>query len=451
MTSDTSDLADKIDQLQSLMARARKLGADAADAIYVQSTSLALSQRLGNPEDLNRAEGSDLGLRVFVGKRQAVVSSSDMSESALTELAERAVAMARNVPEDAFCGLADPDQLATEIVDIDDFDPAEPSAETLIARAAETEDAARAVPGVTNSEGAEAGWSSSAVVLVTSTGFAQTRRATRHSFGVSVLAGDGTGMERDYDFATTVYAADLPDAAAIGRSAGEKAVKRLNPQKVPTAQVPVVYDPRVSNSIIGHLSSAINGASVARGTTFLKDAMDQQILPAGMTVVDDPHRPRGLRSKPFDGEGVATRRWEIIADGRLTTWVLDCRSARQLKLTTTGHAARGTSSPPSPSVTNLYLAPGRDTPEQLIGAIPDGLYITELIGMGVNGVTGDYSRGCSGFWIKDGQLTFPVSELTVAGNLKDMFKNMTAANDLTFKYGTNAPTLRIDGMTVAGK
>lgn len=440
-----------IDRLQSLIGKAEALGADAADAVFVRSASLSLSQRLGNPEDLMRSEDNDLGLRVFVGKRQAVVSSSDMSESALDELAERAVAMARNVPEDAFCGLADPDQLATELADIDDFDPTEPTAEQLIALAARTEDAARAVPGVTNSEGASASWSSSEIALVTSTGFAQTRQASRHSIGVSVLAGTGTAMERDYDYDTKVYAADLADAEAIGRSAGEKTVKRLNPQKVSTQQVPVVFDPRVANTIPGHMSSAINGSSVARGTTFLKDAMGTQIFADGVTIVDDPHRRRGLRSKPFDGEGVATRRLNVVEDGRLTTWILDCRSARQLKLVTTGHASRGTSSPPSPGASNLYMEAGSVSPQDLIGDIKQGLYVTELIGMGVNGVTGDYSRGCSGFWIENGELTFPVSELTIAGNLKDMFKAITPADDLEFKYGTNAPTLRIDGMTVAGK
>ncbi|MEQ9170172.1 MAG: TldD/PmbA family protein [Rhodospirillales bacterium] len=440
-----------IDRLQSLIGKAEALGADAADAVFVRSASLSLSQRLGNPEDLMRSEDNDLGLRVFVGKRQAVVSSSDMSDSALDELAERAVAMARNVPEDAFCGLADPDQLAADLADIDDFDPTEPTAEHLIALAARTEDAARAVPGVTNSEGASAGWSSSEIALVTSTGFAQTRQASRHSIGVSVLAGTGTAMERDYDYDTKVYAADLADAEAIGRSAGEKTVRRLNPQKVKTQQVPVIFDPRVANTIPGHMSSAINGSSVARGTTFLKDAMGTQIFADGVTIVDDPHRRRGLRSKPFDGEGVATRRLNVVENGRLTTWILDCRSARQLKLTTTGHASRGTSSPPSPGVSNLYMEAGTISPQDLIGGIKQGLYVTELIGMGVSGVTGDYSRGCSGFWIENGELTFPVSELTIAGNLKDMFKAVTPADDLEFKYGTNAPTLRIDGMTVAGK
>ncbi len=433
------------------MSKAEALGADAADALVVRSTSLSVTQRLGNPEDLIRSENSDLGLRVFIGRRQAVVSSSDMSDQALDELVDRAVAMARNVPEDPYCGLADPGLLATEIADLDEVDPVEPAAEELMTRAAAAEDAARAVDGVTNSEGAEAGWSLSEIALVTSTGFAQARRGSRHSLSVSVLAGDGTAMERDYDYATAVHGTDLPDAVGLGRQAGEKAVKRLNPRKVPTAQVPVIYDPRVANSILGHLSSAINGGSVARGTTFLKDAMGETVFPEGVTVVDDPHRPRGLRSKPFDGEGVATGRRLVIDGGRLVTWFLDSRSARQLNLKTTGHAARGTSSPPSPSATNLYMEPGAVSPDALIGDVADGLYVTELIGFGVNGITGDYSRGCSGYWIKDGELAFPVSELTVAGNLKDMFGAITAADDLEFKYGTNAPTLRIDGMTVAGK
>ncbi|MEK9672372.1 MAG: TldD/PmbA family protein [Rhodospirillaceae bacterium] len=441
-----------IDRLQSLIQKSQALGADAADAIFVQATSLSLSQRLGNPEDLNRSEGYDLGLRVFFGKKQAVVSSSDMSDSALDELVDRAVSMAKTVPEDPYCGLADPGQLARgDLPDLDDVDPYEPAAEKLIDLAAAAENAARAVPGVTNSEGAEAGWSRSEIALVTSTGFAETREGSRHSIGVSVLAGEGTAMERDYDYATAVFASDLPDPADIGRSAGEKSVKRLNPKKVSTAQVPVIYDPRVSNSILGHLSSAINGSAVARGTTFLKNHLDKPVFASGVTVVDDPHRPRGLRSKPFDGEGIATRRRNVIEGGRLTTWIMDCRSARQLGRETTGHASRGTSSPPSPSVTNFYMAPGAETPEAMIAGVKDGIYITELIGFGINGVTGDYSRGCSGFWIKDGELAFPVSELTVAGNLKDMFMNLTPANDLAFKYGSNAPTIRIDGLTVAGK
>lgn len=440
-----------LEKLQDLIGKAEKAGADAADAIFVGGTSLSVSQRLGNPEDLNRSEDNDVGLRVFVGRKQAVVSSSDVGDETLSQLAEQAVAMARAVPDDEFCGLADPESLVGATPDLEECDSIEPTAEELMALAAEAEDAARAVTGVTNSEGASASWSRSSVALAASNGLARTRQGSRHSIGVSVLAGEGTGMERDYDFDTSVFADDLEKPSNIGRRAGERAVERLNPRKVETTQVPVFYDPRISGSILGHLSGAINGSGIARGTSFLKDKMGEQIFSDAITVVDDPLRKRGLRSKPFDGEGVATERRNIIENGQLTTWLLDCRSARQLGLKTTGHAARGVSAPPSPSPTNLYMEPGDKTPEELFADVKEGFYATELIGMGVNGVTGDYSRGASGFWIENGELAYPVSELTIASNLNDMFKQITAASDLEFKYGTNAPTLRIDGMTVAGK
>lgn len=439
-----------LDFLDDLIGRARKAGADAADAVLVESVSMSLAQRLGQPERLERAESHDLGLRVFIGKRQAIVSSTDNAPAMLDELVERAIAMARSVPEDPYCGLADPDQLATEVPDIDLCDPEEPAPDTLVERARAAEEAARAVEGVTNSEGAEADWGRSTIALAASNGFTGSYAVSRHSVSVSVLAGEGTHMERDYDYSSAVFGADLDDPAAVGRRAGERAVKRLNPRKVATAQLPVIYDPRVANSLIGHLASAINGAAIARGTSFLKDSMGKRILPTGVTVTDDPHRRRGLRSKPFDGEGVANRRLDIVADGVLTSWILDLRSARQLGLASTGHAARGTSSPPSPATTNLYLAPGTRSPEELIGEVARGFYVTELIGFGVNGVTGDYSRGASGFWIEDGALAYPVSEVTIAGNLKEMFLNLTPANDLIFRYGTDAPTVRVDGMTIAG-
>lgn len=439
-----------LDFLDDLIGRARKAGADAADAVLVESASMSLAQRLGQPERLERAESHDLGLRVFIGKRQAIVSSTDNAPATLDELVERAIAMARSVPEDPYCGLADPDQLATEVPDIDLCDPEEPAPDTLVERARAAEEAARAVEGVTNSEGAEADWGRSTIALAASNGFTGSYAVSRHSVSVSVLAGEGTHMERDYDYSSAVFGADLDDPAAVGRRAGERAVKRLNPRKVATAQLPVIYDPRVANSLIGHLASAINGTAIARGTSFLKDSMGKRILPTGVTVTDDPHRRRGLRSKPFDGEGVANRRLDIVADGVLTSWILDLRSARQLDLASTGHAARGTSSPPSPATTNLYLAPGARSPEELIGEIARGFYVTELIGFGVNGVTGDYSRGASGFWIENGALAYPVSEVTIAGNLKEMFLNLTPANDLVFRYGTDAPTVRVDGMTIAG-
>jgi PmbA protein len=441
---------DALSLLGDLIARATKAGADAADAVLFESASLSHAQRLGKVEKLERSEGYDLGLRVLIGKQQAIVSSNDRSPAALSELLERAIAMAKTVPEDPYCGLAAPEELARDWPALDLDDPTEPAPETLIARAAAAEDAARAVPGVTNSEGAEAGWSRSRVALAASNGFAGSYSGTHSSISASVLAGTGTGMERDYDYTTAVWAEDLLDPQAIGKSAGERAVKRLNPRKMPTQKVPVVFDPRVAGGIMRHMIGAISGPSIARGTSFLKDKLGQRIFPAGLSIIDDPHRKRGLRAKPFDGEGVRNQRRAIVEDGVLQTWLLDQRSARQLGLKSTGHASRGTSGPPGPAPTNLYIEPGKLAPDALIADIKEGFYITELMGMGVNGVTGDYSRGAAGFWIENGQLTFPVSEVTIASNLKEMFLNLTAASDLVFKTGSDAPTLRIEGMTVAG-
>ena len=445
-----TDLTAKLDLLEGLITTAKSLGADAADAVFVEGQSMSVSYRLGETENVSRSEGSDIGLRVLIGQRQAIVSSSDDSGEALRELAERAVAMARVVPEDKYCGLADPSQLARDVVDLDMCDTTEFDAETLTEWAKRAEDAARAVKGVTNSEGADAGWGRSGAAVVASNGFARTYERSHYSLSASTLAGEGTNMERDYDYSSTVYAADLADPETIGRSAGERTVKRLNPRKVATQQVPVIYDPRVSRSIVGHLSSAINGSGIARGTSFLKDKMGEQVFSDGIRIIDDPLRIRGLRSAAFDDEGLPTTRINVIEVGRLTSWFLDLATARQLGLESTGHASRGVSSPPHPSASNLYMEAGQMSVEDMIKDIDNGFFITELIGMGVSGVTGDYSRGAGGFWIENGEIAYPVSEVTVAGNLKEMFKNLTPASDLEFRYGTDAPSLRIDGMTVAG-
>lgn len=439
-----------LDLLSDLIARARRAGADAADAVHVQGTSISHAQRLGETEKLERAEGQDVGLRVFVGRRQAVVSSSDLGQKALAELVERAVAMARVVPEDPHCGLADPDAIARDWPDMDLSDPSEPTAEMLIDWARRTEDAARAVPGVTNSEGAEAGWSQNRVALVASNGFAGAYRGSGWSLSVSVLAGEGTGMERDYDFTSAVYGGDLRAPEEVGRSAGERAVRRLGPRKVATAKAPIIFDPRVSGGLLGHFAGAVNGQAIARGTSFLKDRMNEPVFAPGVSVIDDPLRRRGLRSRPFDGEGIAAARRALVEDGVLQSWVLDLRTARQLGLATTGHAARGTGGPPSPTTTNLYLAPGTASPADLCKQAGRGLYVTSLMGFGVNAVTGDYSRGAAGFWIEDGEITHPVSEVTIAGNLKDMLRTLVPADDLEFRYGTNAPTVLIPEMTIAG-
>ncbi|MGB5947712.1 MAG: metallopeptidase TldD-related protein [Parvibaculum sp.] len=434
-----------------LVERALKAGAEAAEAIVFEGQSLGVSWRLGKLEDVERSEGRDVGLRVFIGNRQAVVSTTDLSERSLGPLVERAVAMARVAPEDPYAGLADPDLLASSWPDLEIDDPvAPPTAEALAASAAEAEEAALAVKGVTNSGGAGAQWGRSGMALVTSGGFSGAYSGTSFSVSCSVLAGEGTRMERDYDYSSARHLADLDAPARIGRSAGERAVRRLDPRKVRSQAVPIVYDPRVSAGLVGHFAGAISGAAITRKTSFLQHAMGKPVFAPGIEIVDDPHRKRGLRSKPFDGEGVRNRAMKLIEDGTLTTWLLDTASARQLGLRSTGHAARGAGGPPSPSTTNLYMAPGALSPEALIADIPQGLYVTELIGMGVNGVTGDYSRGASGFWIENGKIGFPVSEITVAGNLKEMFLHMTPANDLVFRYATNAPTILVEGMTVAG-
>jgi len=446
-----TDLPNSPELLSDLLEKAKARGADAADAVFARSDAISHAQRMGAVEKLERSEERDLGLRVIIGKQQAVVSSNDLTPDKLDELVDRAIAMARTVPEDPYCGLANPDQLFQgPVPDLGICDEAEPPAEALIERARACEEAALAVEGVTNSEGAEADWSRWDIALAGSNGFVGEYSGSRHSVGASVLAGEGTGMESDYEYSSVVFGEDLEDPVAVGRTAGERSVARLNPRKAPTAKVPVVFDPRVAGGLARHLAGAINGSAIARGTSFLKDSMGQQVLSKGISLVDDPHRPRGLGSKPFDAEGLVNQERRLVDDGTLASWVLDLRTGRQLGLASTGNASRGTSAPPSPSTTNLYLTAGELDPEALIADIDSGFYVTSLMGMGINLVTGDYSRGASGFWIENGAKAYPVSEMTIAGNLRDIYLNLTTANDLEFKYATNAPTLRIEGMTVAG-
>ena len=450
MNDISTETANDIDLLQDLVARAKKAGANAADAVMFEGISLSHARRLGKTEKLERSESRDLGLRVLVGRQQAIVSSSDRSPKMLAELVERTVAMARAVPEDPFCGLADPADITHRWPELDMLDPVEPSAEDLIDRARAAEEAAMAVKGVTNSEGAEAGWGRSRIALAASNGFAGGYAGSSCGVSVSVIGGSGNRMERDYDFASAVYNADLRDPAEVGKSAGERTVKRLGAKKMPTGRSTIVLDPRVSRGFISHLLGGISGPSIARGTSFLKDKLNKRIFPEGISIIEDPHRQRGHRSKPFDAEGLPNKRRALIDRGVLTTWLLDLRSARQLGLKSTGHAARGTASPPGPAATNVWIEAGTMTPKELMADIKSGFYVTELMGMGVNGITGDYSRGAAGFWIENGEIAFPVSEMTVAGNLNDMFARMVAANDLEFRTGADAPTLRIDDLTVAG-
>jgi PmbA protein len=439
------------DRAERLVKAALSRGADAADAVALRGMSLAIEVRDGAVEESERAEGDDLGLRVLVGKRQAVVSTNDMASDGSAALAERAVAMARAAPEDKFAGLADAALLAHDFPDLDLIDPELPTITELEAMARAAEVAGLAVKGVAKSGGASASAGIGGMVLVTSHGFRGAYLGSRHGLSMTAIAGSGTGMERDYDYSSVLHAADLESPEKIGRTAGERALERLNPRKVSTRKVPVVFDRRVSGSLVSHLASAANGASVARKTSFLRDKMGEKLFADGIRIIDDPLRKRGLRSHPFDGEGVAGRKLALVDDGVLRSWILDCATARELGLATTGHAQRGVSSVPSPGASNLHLEAGRLSPEALIADIKDGFYVTDLIGMGANMVTGDYSRGASGFWIENGKRTFAVSEVTIAGHLLDIFRTLTPANDLEFRYGTNAPTVRLEGLTVAGQ
>jgi PmbA protein len=450
-TSDLFDQSALSTLAQRLVEAGRRAGADAADAVAVRGVSQGVEVRDGRVEESERSEGDDVGLRVLVGQRQAVVSTNDVSGDGIAKLAERAVAMARVAPDDKYVGLADPSLLAREFADLDLLDRAIPSTSELERRACEAEAAGLAVKGVTKSGGASASSGIGGMVLVTSTGFHGSYLRSSQGISMTAISGEGTGMERDYDFTSAPHASDLAAPASVGRKAGERTVARANPRKVETCKVPVVFDPRVSGSLVGHLVGAVNGASIARKTSFLKDRMGEQLFARNIRIIDDPLRVRGLRSQTFDAEGVKVKKLAIIDEGVLTTWLLDTATARELGLVTTGHAHRGVSSSPSPGAYNLHLEAGAPTPAELISDIKQGFYVTDLIGSGVNGVTGDYSRGASGFWIENGEIAYPVSEVTIAGHLLSIFKSMTPANDLEFRYGVNAPTVRIEGLTLGGR
>jgi PmbA protein len=447
-----SDTADHLlDLLTDLVGRARRAGADAAEATVADGVAVDVACRDGRVEHLERSEGGDLGLRVYIGRRMASVSSAERNSEALDRVVEQAVAMARHVPEDPFCGLADPDQLARDLPDLDLLDTVEPSVDTLTERARTVEAAALAVPRVfTSRSGANASWRRSRMASAASNGFVRSFDSSGSHLSIAAIAGAPSAMETDWDSASAVHAEDLDDPATVGRRAGERAAAALGARKLSTARLPVVFDPRVASSLLGHLAGAINGSAIARRTSFLLDARGTQVFADGVTIVDDPHIRRGLRSRPCDGEGLPNGRCLIVEDGRLTGWLLDLRSARQLGLAPTGHAVRGISGPPGAGTSNLWLEPGSLSPADLMADIADGFYVTRLMGMGVNGVTGDYSRGAAGFRIAHGELAYPVSEVTIAGNLKDMFRRLVPARDLERRYGVDAPTCRIDGMTVAG-
>ncbi|MGF7159698.1 PmbA protein [Rhodoligotrophos appendicifer] len=436
---------------EQAIAHAKRFGADAADAVVVEALSVSTAIRLGQLEDVERAEGQDIGLRVFIGDSQAIVSTNDFSEANLLAFAERAVAMARVTPPDPFSALVMRELYDHKPVDLDLFDSTTLDPDHLERLARETEEAALAVPGITNSEGAGAGYSVAAIALVTSNGFAGSYRRSGFSVSCTAVAGSGTGMERDYDSSSAVYFADLRSPQEIGALAADRAIRRLNPRKVDSCRGTIVFEPRMSRGFISHFLGAVNGASVARGTSFLKESLGAQIFPEEVSITDNPLKCRGARSRPFDGEGMASRPLTLVGNGSLNSWVLDTRSARKLGLASTGHATRGISSPPSPSVTNVTLEPGKRSREQLIGEVERGLLVTDMLGHGVNGVTGDYSRGAAGFWIENGEITYPVAEITVAGNLKDLFRTMKVADDMEDRGGINAPSISVEGATIAGR
>jgi len=437
--------------LAALLQDAKAAGAEAADGVLYRAVSHGVSWRMGNLEDVERSESADLGLRVLIGKRQASVSTTDHSRASLKELAERCAAMAKAAPEDPYCGLAPEDRLAKPpYKELDLGDYAEPSTEELKARAAACEAAALDIEGVVNSSGAGASYGEGQKWFATSHGFFGQSGGSNHSVSVSVLAQDENGMERDYDYDSKTHIADLKDAAAVGKKAGERTVRRLSPQKIKSRSAPVIFDNRLSRSLLSHLSGAVNGAAIARGVSFLKDKKGAEIFADAINIIDDPHIARGAGSRPFDGEGVANARINLIENGVLTNWIMNSSHAKQLGLETNGRATRGTGGAPGAGSTNLYMEAGDASPEDLMRDAAEGLLLTDMFGPQVNSNTGDYSVGCSGFWFKDGAVAFPVSEITIAGNILEMYAGAVPANDLEFLGATNAPSILIPSMTIAG-
>ena len=441
------------DPLCALIDHAKAAGADQADALGIYGRSSSISVRNGELEDIDNSEGSDVGLRVMIGKRQACVSSSDLSPDALKRLAERAVAMARLAPEDPYCGLAPEDRLSDrrDAEGLELFDARELQPSDLKDRALAVEAAALNVAGVRQAEGAAASFAWSAVQLLTSHGFSGGYSTSRHGLSVSALAEKDGSMERDFDHDSKRWFEDLKDPAEIGRDAGERAVSRLGSASMPSGAIPVLFDRRVSGSLISALTGAINGNAVSRGVSFLKDDLGSLLFPENITILEDPFRPRGLSSRPFDGEGVATSAFKIIENGRLNEWLLNTSAARQLGLETNGHGSRGLSNPPGISTSNVALMAGSETPDALMKQAGKGLLVMEMFGPSLNPTTGDYSVGVSGFAIENGERTTPVSEVTIAGNLRNVFASLIAASDLVHDYDTNAPTILVEGLTVAGR
>jgi PmbA protein len=434
---------------ESLVQRAIDAGATAADALYVGERSSGVQMRLGQIDNVSRSEGEQIGLRLFVGQRSATVASSDLSDEALRVLVDRCLAMAKEAPEDPYAGLARSDLLQRgELPSLDSEDVREPDPTELRERALEAENAALAVEGVTNSSGAGASASASTIALATSGGFLGAYRTTGHGCSAAVIAGEGATMQRDHAWHSAHHLEDLESAAEIGRKAGERAVARVNPTRPKPGKYPVLFDSRVSSTLLSHFAGAISGSAIARKTSFLLEKLEEAVFADGVSIVDDPLRLRGLRSRPFDGEGVRVSRQELVAGGVLKSWIAESASARQLGIRPTGHAARGTGGVPGASPSNFYMEAGARSREELLAAHPEAVLIIELIGQGVNAVTGDYSRGAVGFMVRNGEIAEPIAEITIASNLIDMFASLEPASDLVFRRGTDAPTILVPEMTV---
>ncbi|MBK1870489.1 TldD/PmbA family protein [Aestuariivirga sp. YIM B02566] len=445
MTKDLLALA------HTALARARHFGASAADALVVDGRSLEVAVRDGAIENLEQSEAIEVGLRVFVGQASAAIATSKIDAAGIDRIAEQAVAMAKAAPPDPYAGIANPNQIAHDWAMPDIAGETLLDAAQLRDMALAAEKSALAVKGVSKSGGAGASSSDRSVALAASNGFSGTYQRTGLSLSATAIAGDGTAMERDYDYSSVIHREDLRSAEDIGSEAGRRVVRRVNPRKVKSQAVPVIYDSRIASSLVGHFLSAIMGSAIARGTSFLREKLGEQVFGENIHIIDDPLRPRGLASKPFDAEGIATKVLPLIEAGVLKSWILDLGSARQLGLQTTGHAARGLAGPPGPSSSNVILSPGSLSLDDMIKSIGTGFYVTELIGHGPNIVTGDYSRGASGFWIENGEVSYPVSEVTLAGKLADMFRNLEPANDLVYRGSINAPSCRLEGMTLGGR
>ena len=445
---------DDKDVMNILIDTALSSGASAADCVLSRSRGVSLTRRLGKDETIERYEDFDTGLRVFVGNKIASVSTNENSETAIKDVARRAVDMAKIAPQDDFSLIASQEILEefpiNEALSVDSYDKVEPNIDIIRDRAKEVEDTALSVKGITNSDGADASWGEGETLLMTSNGFFGCSKKSNHSVSVVVIAEKNGKMERDYDYSSKVFGEDLKTSKQIGLEAANKTLARMGATKPVTGKYPVIFDPRVSRSIAGHFASAINGSAIARKTSFLKDMLNKQVANTSINIVDDPFLERGLGSRLFDAEGLGSRKYTLIKDGVLQQWLLDLSSAKQLNLKPFGNAKRGISGPPSPGTSNFMILPGKITPENLIKGISNGFYVTDMIGSSVSMITGDYSRGASGFWIKNGELSIPITEATIAGNFKEMFMTLQPANDLDFSHSMNSPTLLIEGMTIAG-